>query len=145
MPIRYIPESDRIQEALEKKKKTTYFKLTLPSMGSKLSMEQWTSGTPEQFLLHVRAAIHPCKQMELDVNFSRTQEAVSAKESHLEVSKEEYVQVRTFEKKKAKGKKGEATSADPKSLALMKVEYKNAAQALSAVKLTVTMAGAKTF
>lgn len=30
-PICYIPEWDPIQEALEKKKKATYFKLTLPS------------------------------------------------------------------------------------------------------------------
>ena len=52
-PIRYIPESDSIQEALEKKKKTTYFKLMLPTIKSELSMIQWTSGTPEQFLLHV--------------------------------------------------------------------------------------------
>ena len=56
--IRYIPESDPVQEALEKKKKVTYFKLTLPSTGSEMSMAQLTSGTPEQFLLHVRAAIH---------------------------------------------------------------------------------------
>ena len=68
-------------------------------------MAQWTSRTPEQFLLHVRVAIHACKQMELDVNFSRAQEAMSTKELHLEVSKEEYVQVCTSKKKKAKGNK----------------------------------------
>jgi hypothetical protein len=42
-PIRYIPESDPVQEALEKKKKVTYFKLTLPSTRSEMSMAQWTS------------------------------------------------------------------------------------------------------
>jgi hypothetical protein len=52
-PIHYIPESYPIQEALKKKKKVTYFKLTLPSTGSEMSMAQWTFGTPEQFLLHV--------------------------------------------------------------------------------------------
>ena len=31
-PIRYIPELDPVQEALEKKKKVTYFKLMLTSM-----------------------------------------------------------------------------------------------------------------
>ena len=144
-PIRYIPESDPIQEALEKKKKTTYFKLTVPSTGSELSMAQWTSGTPEQFLLHVHAAIHACKQMELDVNFSRAQEAVSTKELHLEVAKEEYAQVRTSERKKAKGNKGEAMSADPESLALTKAEYEKATQALLAAKIAVTTAGAKAF
>ena len=144
-PIRYIPESDPIQEALEKKKKTTYFKLTLPSTGSELSVAQWTSGTPEQFLLHVRAAIHACKQMELDVNFSRAQEAVSTEELNLDFAKETYAQVRTSEKKKAKGNKGEVVPTDPEPLALAKAEYEKAAQTLSAAKLTVTTEGAKAF
>ncbi len=30
-PIRYIPEQDPVQDDLEKTKKTTYFKLTLPN------------------------------------------------------------------------------------------------------------------
>ena len=108
-------------------------------------MAQWTSGTPEQFLLHVRTAIHACKQMELDVNFSRAQEAMSTKELHLEVAKEEYVQVCTSEKKKAKGNKGEAMLADPESLALAKVQYEKAAQALLAAKFAVMTAGVKAF
>eukprot|EP00804_Cyclotella_cryptica_P022796 CCRYP_005013-RA/>CCRYP_005013-RA protein AED:0.48 eAED:0.48 QI:0/-1/0/1/-1/1/1/0/59 len=32
-PVRYIPEQDPVQDALEKTKKTTYFKLTLPNTG----------------------------------------------------------------------------------------------------------------
>ena len=68
-PIHYIPESDPIQEALKKKKKVMSFKLTLPSTKSEMSMAQWASGTQKQFLLHVCAAIHTCKQMELDANF----------------------------------------------------------------------------
>ena len=99
VPIRYIPKSDSIQEALEKKKKTTYFKLMLPTTKSELSVAQWTSGTPEQFLLHVRAAIYACKQMELDVIFSRAQESVTTEELNLDVTKEAYVQVCTSEKK----------------------------------------------
>jgi hypothetical protein len=144
-PIRYIPESDPIQEALEKKKKTTYFKLTLPSTGSEMSVAQWMSGTPKQFLLHIRAAIHACKQMELDVNFSRAQEAVSTEELNLDFAKEAYAQVRTSKKKKAKGNKGEAVPTNPEPLALAKAEYEKAAQTLSAAKLTVTMEGAKAF
>eukprot|EP00804_Cyclotella_cryptica_P014598 CCRYP_012646-RA/>CCRYP_012646-RA protein AED:0.41 eAED:0.41 QI:87/1/0.5/1/0/0/2/0/78 len=30
-PVRYIPEQDPVQDALEKTKKTTHFKLTLPN------------------------------------------------------------------------------------------------------------------
>jgi len=37
-PIRYIPKKDPVQEALEKNKKTNYFKLTLLNMGSKLKV-----------------------------------------------------------------------------------------------------------
>ena len=66
-PICYIPilEQDTIQDALEKSKKTTYFKLTLPYMGNKLKVAIWPSRTPEQFLLHVRTAMHVCKQIGL--------------------------------------------------------------------------------
>ena len=68
-PIRYIPEKDPVQEALEKNKKSNYFKLKLPNTGSELKVALWASGTPEQFILHVRAAIHACKQMEHDVKY----------------------------------------------------------------------------
>jgi len=37
-PIRYIPEKDPAQEALEKSKKTNYFELTLPNLGSELKV-----------------------------------------------------------------------------------------------------------
>jgi hypothetical protein len=37
-PIRYIPEKDPVQEALEKYNKTNYFKLTLPHTGSELTV-----------------------------------------------------------------------------------------------------------
>ena len=49
-PIRYIPEKDPVQEALEKNKKSNYFKLTLPNTGSELKVALWASGTPEQFI-----------------------------------------------------------------------------------------------
>eukprot|EP00804_Cyclotella_cryptica_P028380 CCRYP_016426-RA/>CCRYP_016426-RA protein AED:0.65 eAED:1.00 QI:0/-1/0/1/-1/1/1/0/79 len=51
-------EQDPVQDVLEKTKKTTYFKLTLPNTGNELKVAIWASGTPEQFLLHVRSAIH---------------------------------------------------------------------------------------
>ena len=37
-PICYIPEQDLVQDALEKTKKTTYFKLTLQNTGNKLKV-----------------------------------------------------------------------------------------------------------
>ena len=68
-------------------------------------MAQWASGTPEQFLLHVRAAIHTCKQMELDANFTRTQDAVTTAELNLEMAKESYATVCNSKKKRPKGTK----------------------------------------
>ena len=57
-PICYSPKKDPVQEALEKNKKTNYFKLTLPHMGSELKVTLRASGTPEQFILHVCSANH---------------------------------------------------------------------------------------
>ncbi len=66
--IRYIPEQDPIQEALEVKHLLTSFKLSLPS-GSEMRMARWASGTPEHFQIHMRGAIHVIKEMELDTKF----------------------------------------------------------------------------
>jgi hypothetical protein len=144
-PISYIPESDPIQEALEKKKKVTYFKFSLPSTKSEMSVAQWTSRTPEHFLLHVQVAIHACKQMELDVNFSKAQGAVTNEECDLKIAKEANAQVCSSEKEKVKVNKGEAILANSESLALAKSDYKKATQAVAAAKLAVTMEGAKAF
>eukprot|EP00804_Cyclotella_cryptica_P014523 CCRYP_004822-RA/>CCRYP_004822-RA protein AED:0.00 eAED:0.00 QI:22/-1/0/1/-1/1/1/0/85 len=50
-PVCYITEQDPMQDVLEKNKKTTYFKLTLPNTGDELKVAVWASRTPEQFLL----------------------------------------------------------------------------------------------
>ena len=55
-PILYIPEQDPVQDALEKSKKTTYVNLTLPNTGNELKVAVWASGTPEQFVLHIKLA-----------------------------------------------------------------------------------------
>ena len=112
-PIRYIPEKDPIQEALEKNKKTNYFKLTLPHMGSKLKVTLWASGTPEQFILHVCSAIHACKQMEHDFKFSKAEKAVANAILDLEIKKDEYAQVCSLEKKRQKGIKEKAYPLPP--------------------------------
>ena len=74
-------------------KKKNYFKYTLPHTGSELKVALWASGTPEQFILHVRSVIHICKQMEHDVKFSNAKEAVANATLDLEIRKEEYAQV----------------------------------------------------
>jgi hypothetical protein len=99
-PIRYIPEQDPVQDALAKDKKTTYFKLTLPNTGSKLKVAIWSSGTPEQFVLHVRSAIHAITQMGLDTDFKQAERAVESAKLDTEIAKMEYAMVRHSEKKK---------------------------------------------
>jgi len=112
-PILYIPEKDPVQEALERNKKTNYFKLTLPHMGSRLKVALWVPGTPEQFILHVCSAIHSCKQMEHDVNFSKAKEAFANAILDLETKKDEYAQVCNSEKKRQKGTKEKAHPLPP--------------------------------
>ncbi len=144
-PIRYIPEKDSVQEALEKSKKINYFKLTLPNTGSKLKVALWASGTPEQFILHVRAAIHACRQMEHDVKCQNAEEAVETAVMEMEIKKEEYARVRTSEKRKTKGNTGEDAPSASESLVAAKTAYEKAKQAVEAAKLAVTTEGAKAF
>ena len=134
-PIRYIPEQDPVQDALVKDKKTTYFKLTLPNTGNELKVAVWASGTPEQFLLHVRSAIHTCKQMGLDTKFAETEQTVIHSELEAELAKEEYVKLCSSKKKKNKGNKpegsrSEVTNPDSEALAAAKAAYEKALKAI---------------
>jgi hypothetical protein len=144
-PICYIPKKDPVQAALKKTKTTNYFKLTLPNTGSKLKVALWASGTPEQFILHVRSANHTCKQIKHDVKFLKAKEAVAMAILDLDIKKEEYVQVCTSEKKKNIGNPGEHVPAASKSLVAGKTAYKKAKQAVEAMKLAATMEIAKAF
>eukprot|EP00804_Cyclotella_cryptica_P010728 CCRYP_005515-RA/>CCRYP_005515-RA protein AED:0.48 eAED:1.00 QI:0/-1/0/1/-1/1/1/0/321 len=147
-PVHYIPEQDPVQDALEKTNKTTYFKLTLPNTGNELKVAVWASGTPKQFLLHVRSTIPACKQMGFDTSFADAEKAVKTAKLNADIVKEEYTQLRNSEKKK-KGNKGDApgTTAEavPPALAEAKALYDKALKALEAAKLADTMAGAKRF
>jgi hypothetical protein len=144
-PIRYIPKKDPVQEALEKTKKTNYFKLTLLNTGSKLKVALWASRTPEQFILQVCSAIHACKQTEHDIKYLNTKEEVTTANLDLDIKKEEYTQVRTSEKRKNKGIPGEGASAASESLVAAKTAYDKAKQALEAVKLATATEIAKAF
>eukprot|EP00804_Cyclotella_cryptica_P003935 CCRYP_016107-RA/>CCRYP_016107-RA protein AED:0.23 eAED:0.69 QI:0/0/0/0.66/1/1/3/0/407 len=132
-PVRYIPEQDPVQDSLEKNKKTTNFKLTLPNTGNKLKVAVWVSGTPKQFLLHVRSAIHACKQMGLDTRLADAERAVETAKLNAEIAKREYTQLHNSEKKKRAIKEMRPALHD------------KALKALEAEKLVVTTAGVKPF
>jgi hypothetical protein len=89
-----------VQDALEKNKKTTYFKLTLPNTRNELKVAVWVSGTPEQFLRHIRSEIHTCKQMGLDTSFTEAERAVETAKLDAEIAKGEYTQLCNAEKKR---------------------------------------------
>jgi hypothetical protein len=144
-PIRYIPEKDLVQEALEKSKKTNHFKLMLPNTDSELKVALWASGTPEQFILHVRSAIHACKQMEHDIKYLNAEEALAMANLDLDIKKEENMQVRTSERKKNKGNPGESVPAASESLVAAKTAYKKTKQAVEATKLAAMMEIGKAF
>ena len=114
-------------------------------MGSELKVTLWASVTPEQFILHVRSAIHACKQMEHDVKFLNAKEPVATANLDLDIRKEEYAQVHNSEKKKNKGNPGESVPAASESLVAAKSAYEKAKQAVEAAKLAATMEGAKAF
>ena len=86
-PIRYIPEQDPVQDALEKTKKTTYFKLTLLNTGNELKVAIRASRTPEQFLLHVCTALHICKQLGLQTKEADAMMALEAAYCKLDAAK----------------------------------------------------------
>eukprot|EP00804_Cyclotella_cryptica_P017627 CCRYP_006777-RA/>CCRYP_006777-RA protein AED:0.40 eAED:0.74 QI:0/0/0/1/1/1/3/0/210 len=132
--VKAIPEGLKIRAGCPRKgQKTTYFKLTLPNTGNELKVAVWASGTPEQFLLHVRSAIHACKQMGLDTDFAAAEKAVETAKIEAELAKQEYVTVQNAEKKK-KGNKQDAPAA-----------YDKALKALEDAKLAIATAGAKPF
>jgi len=123
-PIWYIPKKDTVQEALEKNKKTNYFKLMLLHRGGELKVALWASETPEQFILHVRSVIHACKQMEHDVKFLNAKEAVAMARMDLEIKKEENGQVCNSERKKNTVDPGEGVPPASEPLVDAKSAYK---------------------
>jgi hypothetical protein len=82
-----------VRDALEKTKKTTYFKLTLPNTGNKLKMAIWASGTPEQLLLHVHTVMHVCKQLGLETKEANAMMVLEAAYCKLDAAKAEYTKL----------------------------------------------------
>ena len=68
-PVHYVPKQYPIQDVLNTKMMTAYFKLMLPEMGSALYLGTWASGTPDHNLLHMCRALCVIKQMGLLMNF----------------------------------------------------------------------------
>ncbi len=149
--MRCITEQDPVQDTLEKSKKTTYFKLTLPNTVNKLKVAIWASGTPKQFLLHVHTAVHVCKQIGLDTNYANAAMGLEAVYCVLDAAKTEYAQLAKATKKKAKDQKEKGVNPDPdvnatsSPLAAAKTACNEAATKVKEAKLAIMMEGAKPF
>ena len=114
-PIRYIPEQDPVQDALEKTKKITYFKLTLPNNVNELKLDIWTSGPPEQFLLHVHTSMHLYKQLDLETEEDNAMMALQAAYCKLDAAKAEYSKLAKEAKQKAKDVRDRDQNPSPES------------------------------
>lgn len=113
--------------------------------GNELKVAVCTSGTPEQFVLHVRSVIHACKQIGLYTSFSEAMKAVETALLDAELAKGEYVQAHNSDMQKGKGSKGRKPKATPSALAIAKANHDIAIKVLEVAKLAVAMAGAKPF
>ncbi len=169
VPMRYIPEQDPVQDALEKTKKTMYFKLMLPNTGNKLKVAIWVSWTPEQFLVHVCTAMHISKQLGLETKEANAMIVLEAAYDRLDTAKAEYTKLVKDAKQKAKeveerdanpAPKGKKKAKEPKekadnsapdvianvaALNAAKKVHKYATKKVEEARLAVAMAGVKPF
>ena len=61
-PIPYVPVNDEVQDALNINHKERLQKFKLPN-GMEFNAGIWYTGTPEEFLNHVKQAVHACERL----------------------------------------------------------------------------------
>ena len=89
----------------------------------------------------MHSAIHTSKQIGLDTEFAKATKALH----DAELTKGECMQACNSNRNKGNGAKGGEPYATPCSLAIAKANHKPAMKAIEAVKLVITMTGAKEF
>ncbi len=73
-PIPYVPVVDEIQDAVNaNSNKPRMQKIKLPNK-TKFQAGVWNTGTPEEFLMHVKQAIHSCDRMGLFTDYETARE-----------------------------------------------------------------------
>ena len=140
--------------------------MTLPNTGHELKVAIWTSGTPEQFLLHVHTAMHVSKQLGLETKEANAMMALEAAYCKLDAAKAEYTKLSREAKQKAQDRdenpapesqkkvkdqrdktnnSGPDDIADAAVLEAAKKAYNDMAKKVKEVMLVVLTAGAKPF
>ena len=61
-PIPYVPVIDEVQETLAAKREPQYDTFELPNK-TKFKVRIWDTGTPEEFLNHVKQALNTCERV----------------------------------------------------------------------------------
>ena len=79
-----------------------YFKLNLPNTRNELKVANWAPGTPEQFLVHVRTAMHVCNQIGLETKEANAMMVLEDAYCKLDVAKAEYAKQAKNANQKAK-------------------------------------------
>ena len=84
-----------------------------PNTGNEPKVAIWTSGTPEQFLLHVCTAMHVCKQLGLETKEANAMMTLEAAYCKLDAAKVEYAKLAKSAKQKAKDLKDKEETPAP--------------------------------
>jgi hypothetical protein len=100
-PVSYVPVIDEVQEQLNSKLSGKRYKKLSTLAGTSFNVGVWYSGTPEQFLLHVKQAMHVVKRAGLvDTYYSARKKREKA---HIEFDKVVSSIVKWEEKNKKEG------------------------------------------
>ena len=74
-PIAYVPIIDKVQDALSANSKEPCTEKIKLDNGATFQAGIWHSGTPEEFLNHVKQAVHACKRKGLFSDYAKVLKA----------------------------------------------------------------------
>ena len=82
-PIPYVPVVDEIQDAVNaNNNEPRTQKIKLPNK-TEFQAGVWNTGTPEEFLMHVKQAIHACDRMGLFSDYETARENVLSPRTYM--------------------------------------------------------------
>ena len=98
-PIPYVPVVDKVQETLAAKKEPRYDTFELPNK-MKFKVHIWETGTPEEFLNHVKQALNTCERVG---HFENYKKALQTRKKARRSAKKEEETIKTLRAEKASG------------------------------------------
>lgn len=98
-PIPYVPVIDEVQETLAAKREPRYDTFELPNK-TKFKVRIWDTGTPEEFLNHVKQALNTCERVG---HFENYKKALQTREKARRNAKKEEETIKTLRAEKVTG------------------------------------------